>query len=1413
MAELTLIASDYESPRRWRWVLEAGDHVLASHDVRIDDRDWQFGAFSDLHGYLRLHAAPDRRLDHEAEILAQVGSWAGETIFGGIRTALLAAAEADPVTVSVVVPVGSAGARRIAYMPLQLARAEGKPLAVQGVTFVMRTSRPAAAKAKAGAGTRLRVLALFSMPDGRQPLNLRRERVALTSLIEKIVQVSGRAVELRVLQYGVTRVRLAEVLAETEGWDLVHISGHGLPGELLLETDEGTQDQVTARQLADLLYIARKRLKLVTVSACSSAALTAEQTLRLLDIPVPGAVDESLAPYEAGWSPEEGLAGDLARRLDCALLAMRYPVVDEFAASLAERVYELMIGQGQMLPRALGTALSELAADVPTPWRPALSAATPVLFGDRAVDLELPAPPRTGKACDPPGPSRLAGFPDPPERFVGRVALMARASTALAPRSGISGVLLNGMPGGGKTACALELAYVHQDAFEAFVWYKAPDEGRDTDTALTEFALTLERAVPGVKLVHLLDDETGLAGFWAVLTELCERRRLMFVIDNVETTLTEQGRWRDRRWAEATAALTGHSGPSKLVLTSRVRPHELDARVRAEQVDALSSAESVLLARELPHLRALMGGKASGMTAADARALARRMLECAQGHPKLLELAEGTAGDPVALQAMLDAADTAWQANGGLPEGFFATGEPRASSEDYREVLGAWTRTAAAQLPVAARDMFMYLCCLEEADRVSTVVGSTWPRVLGRLARQTASPDAGSLLRLLREQALIAVLARQGGTLTTFGIHPAIAEAGREAAGGGFQAAVDMEMSGYWESASLVGAQAESDGNRGAVITAGLRAAPYLLRLGQWDMALALLEESLARDHSRTTLGAALPRLRAIAEGLRGQPNEPAAIGTLARVQRAINPAVAERQLTSVLATAVSRTRYDTAFVAAADLSEFLRESGHLDEALAYAEESASHAERAGLGPWTRMAARRNRLLVLLEQGHAEQVLREVRDLADQIQELSADPETSRNEVVLPWMVEETVLDTGRAAALRLGQWNDALAYSAANVDAARRRGAPESQIARARFNDYGPLLSLGRTDQALALLQECREAAERDHDIEMLGVTLGALAEAEDARGHVQVARERCKDSLRYLYRTGLPGDIAGGHVRLGNYLGRGGQSHAEAVTQFLAAALLRTLAGIGQADGPITAAAAHVRAAKRSETIPADVAELYLRADELPGVRLGKLVARISPDQATVGRVYCDVVQRVRELAAQAADVSSQKTSIQWDPLIAAIQAAGQENTAAAEMAGGFLEALAQAGRATLAGILRRILAGDRDAGDLTSGLDDADAAVVRRALDALTGRIEVPSVLWSASPIAGALLDLVAACRGAPAALARAQQHLTAMASHPAWSDLARVLERILAGERNDQLLGELTNPMHQAVVTRVLREISD
>ena len=120
------------------------------------------------------------------------------------------------------------------------------------------------------------------------------------------------------------------------------------------------------------------------------------------------------------------------------------------------------------------------------------------------MDLRLTAPARVRRESYDTGRAEDGWVPAQPERFVGRTGVMARASAALAPPSGVPGVLLYGMPGGGKTACALELAYTHEHAFDRLVWFKAPDEGLDIIGALTDFALTLERELPGFQMVHVL---------------------------------------------------------------------------------------------------------------------------------------------------------------------------------------------------------------------------------------------------------------------------------------------------------------------------------------------------------------------------------------------------------------------------------------------------------------------------------------------------------------------------------------------------------------------------------------------------------------------------------------------------------------------------------------------------------------------------------------------------------------------------------------------------------------------------------------------------------------------------------------------------------------------------------------------
>src|SRR6202020_3053476 len=117
------------------------------------------------------------------------------------------------------------------------------------------------------------------------------------------------------------------------------------------------------------------------------------------------------------------------------------------------------------------------------------------------------------------------------------------------------------------------------------------------------------------------------------------------------------------------------------------------------------------------------------------------------------------------------------------------------------------------------------------------------------------------------------------------------------------------------------------------------------------------------------------------------------------------------------------------------------------------------------------------------------------------------DPAPGPDETAVPANVREALLDTGREAALRLGRWIDALNLNAARAASLRARSPPAVETARAIFNDYFPLLRLGRTEQALDLLQECARTFQDARDPAAIGTTLSALADAEHQRGRGDAA------------------------------------------------------------------------------------------------------------------------------------------------------------------------------------------------------------------------------------------------------------------------------------------------------------------
>jgi hypothetical protein len=613
---LRLEITRYTAPHQWYWALsDSAGGFVADNEVDLDPASWQCEAFARLGRFLRVNVDPGHPLSSEAEIVDRVGRWIGENIFGPIGPALT---DRAPATVEVIFPTE---ARALMFRPWELAVAGDLPLARQEVSLVMVPPAAVSGRGKDAIGDRLRMLAVFSLPDAAPSLILREQRRALVRLADRIRSRHGKAIELSVLQYDVNRDRLRGALEDGAGWDIVHFSGHGLVDGLVLEGPEGDQDTVPTTELIDLLRPGRGQLKLLVLSSCNSAGAP------------PG---EALAARfgqtrDGDMTPEHTLAvlaDETAVRLDCGVLAMRYAVDDDFSIALAEHLYSSMLGSGQPLTRALQLALPKALGDRPRPGVPPLSAGIPALFGSRCLDLRL-NPPRAPAATFATGNLKMAHFPDEPEHLIGRSGVMSAAARMLTG-DGAAGIMFTGAAGLGKTTCAVELAYRHENTFGALAHWRTPARG--AIGSLKDFAVALDRQLPGLEMAGQTTTTDRLTAFLPVLTELMERNAILILIDGADGLLTSDGYWRDPSWDKVVTALLDHRGYSRLVLTGRHRPAAMPGGLSVTELGPLTPQESVLLARQLPTLGSLIRGT-GGIPMAAARRLLAGALTAAAGNP------------------------------------------------------------------------------------------------------------------------------------------------------------------------------------------------------------------------------------------------------------------------------------------------------------------------------------------------------------------------------------------------------------------------------------------------------------------------------------------------------------------------------------------------------------------------------------------------------------------------------------------------------------------------------------------------------------------------------------------------------------------------------------------------------------
>src|ERR1022692_27117 len=428
---------------------------------------------------------------------------------------------------------------------LRLATDSGEvgPLALlAGVSVIRRLATPRQspederapdeAPPVAGLAGPLKVLAAVAAPDETKtrnaPLDVEAE---MQAVLDAVSDVAGdpRA-QVRILE--VASPAAIQQALRHDAYHVLHLSAHGSAEAVELEDEDGAPVQVTAEQLMQELRHAGRPVPLIVLSSCSSGSVGSEAMA----------------------------AGLVARGAD-RVIAMLAPVSDDYATTLARRLYSELaersaVPVAQALARARRLAEQDRSREIGDRLpMPEYGVAMLLAAGGEGplVDTSLPASPLPVMTVTPGGKSVREL---PMGALIGRRAelrttmgVLRHTPAAVRKFGAASGVQLTGIGGIGKTAVAGRVI----SRLRADGWLIAVHEGRWNPTALIiATARAIGETVPSggdpaqvaalSQVRDLLadrdsDDGPKLAAVATLLT-VC---RLLVVFDDFEQNLTPGG--------------------------------------------------------------------------------------------------------------------------------------------------------------------------------------------------------------------------------------------------------------------------------------------------------------------------------------------------------------------------------------------------------------------------------------------------------------------------------------------------------------------------------------------------------------------------------------------------------------------------------------------------------------------------------------------------------------------------------------------------------------------------------------------------------------------------------------------------------------------------------------------------------
>ena len=221
---------------------------------------------------------------------------------------------------------------------------------------------------------------------------------------------------------------------------------------------------------------------------------------------------------------------------------------------------------------------------------------------------------------------------------------------------------------------------------------------------------------------------------------------------------------------------------------------------------------------------------------------------------------------------------------------------------------------------------------------------------------------------------------------------------------------------------------------------------------------------------------------------------------------------------------------------------------GQLDAARVAHLRSARAKKKAGRPRVEVFGSELEALRIDVMQGAAERVLPDIHARLNEVRDwwrrqLAGEPVPDAPDVEVLGRVFIGGLDVAEDAARAFKRWQDCLDLLSEIEQTKRARGESKHSQAFTRFNQYGPLLRLGRLDQAQRLLEGCLTVFRNANDLAAQGAALSSLANLWYARKDLSQAISLVRQALAITNRLPDPARRAASHHNLANYLGRAGR------------------------------------------------------------------------------------------------------------------------------------------------------------------------------------------------------------------------------------------------------------------------------